>query len=197
MIVTSLPQPTLATDLIKGPPNETGSERSTGKVHLSTVYRDLCKEALLTRYKSELSEADLHLYAAGGFLWEWLFALAYKNAYTDGDVIRTDEWELDGIVGSPDGVRVLPYRVVETKFRWMSANKIDNLEKYFWPELVQCKGYCKMVGTNAAELHVYFVNGDYKPPVPRVESRLLEFSDQELDENWWMVTNHARRRGWL
>lgn len=198
MIVSPIDHPTPISELILGPENESATPRSTGTLHLSTIYRDLCKSALLDRHRNgDVTEEELAFYGAGGFMWEWVFSMAYARAFTDREVIRTDEWELDGIVGSPDGVRVDPYRVVETKFRWMSSNKLDALERYFWPELVQMKSYCHMIGSTEAELHVYFVNGDYKPPIPTVRSLLLDFTPEELDDNWNMVRSHAERRGWL
>jgi hypothetical protein len=87
--------------------------------------------------------------------------------------------------------------VVELKFRWMASWKFDQLEKYFWLEVTQVKGYCHMTGSTEAELWVFFVNGDYRPPRPTVRGVLLEFTEQELLESWQVILNHARRRGWL
>lgn len=144
-----------------------------------------------------MTEDELSWYGAGGFLWERVFSLVHAEAVVRGNLVRTDEWECDGIVGSPDAIRITDWRVVELKFRWMSSHKFDALEKWFFIELVQIKGYCKMVGTNVAELWVFFCNGDYKPPRPCVRGALLEFSDQEIEESWRTIVNHARRKGWL
>jgi hypothetical protein len=184
--------------IITGTPTESHGQRSTGTLHLSQVYRDMEETALVQR-KREASEEELAWYAAGGYLWERVFAMAHTQAMQDADpdLIRTDEWECDGVVGSPDCVRLSTWTVVELKFRWMSSNKFDRLEKYFWLELVQVKGYCKMVGTREAELIVFFCNGDYRPPRPKVRGVGLEFSDQEIEESWQTIVNHARRRRWL
>lgn len=183
---------------ITGTPTESHSKRSTHTLHLSRIYRDLEEQALLKRHR-EAAPDELDWYAAGGYLWEREFSAMHADAVTDGnpDLVRPDEFEMDGITGSPDVIRVNEWRVVELKFRWMSAHKFDQLEKWFWTELVQVKGYCKLIGSQTAELVVFFVNGDYCPPRPMVRGVLLEFTEQEIEESWRMIKNHAQRRGWL
>lgn len=181
---------------IIGTPTESGSGRSTGTLHLSTIYRDMEQAALLAR-KSEMEPDELAWYAAGGYLWEHVFSMAHREAVMRGELVRPDEWELDGIVGSPDAIRLTDWMLIELKFRWMSSNKFDQLEKWFWLELIQIKGYCKLVGTQQAELHVFFCNGDYRPPRPTARGVRLEFSEQEIEESWSTIVNHAKRRGWL
>lgn len=183
-------------ECISGPPSETGEGRSVGTLHLSTIYRDMEQQALLRR-RPEMDERELAWYGAGGYLWEHAFAQAHSQAIVRGDLVRTGEWSLDGIVGSPDGIDLVNWRVIETKFRWMSSTKFDQLEKHFWLELVQVRGYCKMVHTLESELWVFFVNGDYRPPKPIVRGKLLTFNQQEIDESWAMIRSHAQRRGWL
>lgn len=185
--------------IITGTPTESRSERSTNTLHLSTIYRDL-EQAAIRQRESDMTEDELAWYAAGGWLWERVFSRAYADSMTDGidpDLVRPDEWTLDGITGSPDGIRLSSWRVVELKCRWMSANKLDQLEKHFFWELVQVKGYCKMTGATEAELWVFFVNGDYRPPRPLVRGLLLEFTEREIEESWDMIKAHAHRRGWV
>jgi hypothetical protein len=185
-------------ECISGTPDESGLGRSQGTLHLSTIYRDMEETAIKGKVASgDVTEEELAWYGAGGYLWEHVFSQAHHAAVERGDLVRPGEWECDGIVGSPDGLDVVNWRVVELKFRWMSSNKFDALEKWFWLELVQVKGYCKMVSTLEAELWVFFVNGDYRPPRPTVRGVLLEFNQQEIDESWAMITQHAKRRGWL
>ena len=183
-------------ECIAGTPSESGEARSVGTLHLSTIYRDMEQQALLRR-KPEMDERELAWYGAGGYLWEHAFAMAHRAAVIHGDLVRPGEWELDGIVGSPDGIDILNWRVVETKFRWMSSDKFDQLEKYFWLELVQVRGYCKMIHSQESLLWVFFCNGNYRPPRPVVRGKLLQFSEQEIEESWAMIRAHAKRRGWL
>ena len=185
-------------NIITGTSTESHATRSRDTLHLSTIYRDLEQMALQQR-EPDLTKEELQWYAAGGLLWERVFSAAYRDALVEGDsdLVRPDEWQADGITGSPDAIRVSVWRVVELKCRWMSANKLDNLEKFFFWELVQCKGYCKLVGATSAELWCFFVNGDYRPPRPIVRGLLLEFTEREIEESWGMVQAHAQRKGWL
>jgi hypothetical protein len=183
-------------ECITGTPTETNGERSQGTLHLSTIYRDMETVALQQR-RNEVTKDELAFYAAGGYLWERVFSMAHREAVQCRDLVRPNEWELDGIVGSPDAIRVPEWRLVELKFRWASSNKFDNLEKHFWLELLQIKGYLKMIGATEAELWVFFCNGDWRPPRPCVRGVMLEFDQQEIDEAWAMIKNHAERRGWL
>jgi hypothetical protein len=184
---------------ITGTPNEAGTGRSEGTLHLSRIYRDMEETALRTKGDRDDPEVQdrLSWYAAGGWIWERAFSMAYQESVLGGDMVRPDEWTLDGITGSPDCIRVSDWTVIELKFRWMSSRKFDSLEKWFWVELIQCKGYCKLVGTLNCELHVFFCNGDYRPPVPKVRAARMTFTEQEIEESWRHVKQHAVRRKWL
>jgi hypothetical protein len=183
---------------IAGTPTESHGTRTLDTLHLSAIYRDMEAEALLDRGRNhDITPEELAWYGAGGFLWEHVFGMAHREAVERKDIVRPDELTLDGITGSPDGIDVVMWRVIELKFRWMSSAKFDQLEKWFWMEMVQVKGYCKLVGTREAELWVFFCNGDYRPPRPTVRAKLLEFNEQEIEESWAMIVSHARRKGWL
>ncbi len=181
-------------DCLEGPTNCNNEPRSTGTLHLSTIYRDI-HETLAPR--EPIPEEDLAFYAAGGWLWERIWDLAHLDAIKRDLVIRPGEFERDGIVGSPDSLDLDKIRLIELKCRWMSSKKFDHLEKYFWYELLQIRGYLAMLGWTEAELHVMFLCGDWRPPVPCVRSVLLEFTKREVEEAWSQITSHARRRGWL
>ena len=182
-------------EMILGPSSDPPSPRSPG-LHLSQIYWDLAKSAGLLG-ENDFTEEELAFYKAGGFLWEHCFKLALLEAFADASVFRPGEFTRDGIIGSPDGLRLEPFRLVELKCTWQSSRKLDQLEKYRWVWLAQIKSYCWMTGANQCELHVFCVCGDWRPPVPATRSFLLEWSDRELQENWAMIVNHARRRKWL
>ena len=194
MIVTPIDAEPLYPGRILSQADEEGLTRSPG-LHLSQIYRDI--EQTIKPKDEWCSQEELAFFAAGGFLWERVFSLAHAEAVASGDLIRPGEFELDGIIGSPDMIRVSDWTLQETKMTWRSVRKFESLERYFWAWLVQVKGYSKMIGTNTAEIHAFFVAGDWRPPIPCVKSVRLEFSDRELHENWSMLVNHSRRRGWL
>lgn len=184
--------------VIKGPSDLAGESRSGG-LHLSEIYWDL-EISWQKRMREEMSEEERQFYFAGGFLWEVVFSQAMAESMRGGDIVRPGEWNVQGITGSPDNLRLVPdYRVLETKATWKSVNKWDTgpVEKWFWIWIVQVKGYCKMVGTREAELYAMFMNGDYRGSGPQCRGVLWEFSPLEIDENWEMIKSHAKRRGWI
>lgn len=180
---------------IRSEADELGLVRSPG-LHLSTILHDI--EKTIRPRDEWCTEEELAFYGAGGFLWERVFSTCHAEAIADGDMIRPGEFELDGIIGSPDLIRISDWTLIETKHPWKSVNKFDNhLEKYFWAWIVQVACYLKMIGSNVAEIHAYFVCGNWKPPVPQIRSVRIDFTDMELDEYWGMVVGHARRKGWI
>lgn len=167
--------------------------RSSG-LHLSQIYRDI-ENTIVPR--DEMDPVVLSTYGAGGFFWERVFEQAFASSIAHGGIIRPGEWEADGITGSPDYINIDKWWVIECKATWRSSRKLDQIEKYFWVWLVQIKGYCRLVGSQDAVLYVFFVNGDYKGSGPVVRVIHFHFSQHELQENWRMVVNWAKKKGWL
>lgn len=169
--------------------------RSPG-LHLSQVYYDI-EETVDGPRDSNMSEKELAVYRAGGFLWEHAFNLALTQSLVTDDCIRPGEFKCDGIIGSPDLIEQSTWTVIDTKMTWKSSNKLDNLEKNFWSWLIQLKGYCRMVDSLQARLIVFCVNGNYAPPRPTCRCLNLTFTCREIQDNWVMITGHARKRGWI
>lgn len=195
MLVTELefdPLPTIQSEA-----DQAGLTRTPG-LHLSRIYGDIEQQWLK---RQPLDDRDRAAYMAGGFLWEHAFSKAFSQSLITSAVTRPPELYLDGIIGSPDLINYDRWCPWDTKFTWKSARKLDSMERHFWPWLVQQKGYIRMMqemgACRDAELFIFFVNGDYAPPIPQVRHLLLEFEQVEIDENWEMVTRHARYRGWL
>lgn len=179
--------------LIQGPAYDHGEVRSSG-LHLSTIYQDI-ENTFITR--NEMDPEELAFFRAGGFLWERSLSQAFASSVTNGDWVRPGEWHLDGIIGSPDLLDLPRWRVIETKCTWKSSRRLDALEKNFWVWLVQIKGYCRMVGTQEALLLAFHINGDYRGSGPLVRAIELKFTQNEIEQNWRMITNHARKKGWI
>jgi hypothetical protein len=200
VIVTELPFNPLQE--IQSEADQQGLARSCG-LHLSTIYQDIEGQWLK---RQPLDDKDRAAYMSGGFLWEHAFSRAFAQSLITPSVSRPPELYLDGITGSPDLIDYTPrgssqWRVWDTKFTWKSSRKLEHMERYFWPWLVQMKGYLKMMQSMAeareAELYIFFVNGNYAPPIPQTRHLLLEFGQEEIEENWRMVTRHAKLKGWL
>jgi hypothetical protein len=126
----------------------------------------------------------------------------------------------EGIAYTPDLLLFPPKRTVlgEIKVTWMSAQGVpispaqekatgipsnwdgigfaefsEKFAKYF----TQMKAYCYWLDTPHARLIVYFVNGNWRPPIPCLLAWDFEFTTVELVENWHKLTNHARSKGML
>lgn len=171
--------------------------RSPG-LHLSQIYGDL-EASWRKRMEPEMTEEELEFYRAGGWVWETIWSSAMAECLRTGEIVRPGEFMVDGVIGSPDNLRVDPWRVIETKCTWKSVRKWDTcpMEKWFWVWTVQVKGYCRMVGTREVELYAMFTNGDYRGSGPQTRAVLMKFEQLEIDENWGMLMGHAKRRGWV
>lgn len=175
------------------------SPRSAG-LHISAVIRDLANR--ITRKGERPAWSSLSVeeqrrgatYQTLGFAWERIIERALTEQYNQGSefLVRPGEQLLDGLYGSPDPFDCRDGVLEEWKCTWKSSLKFDDLERNFWEWTVQIKAYLKMLGLTECRLRVYFVNGDYRDSGPQVKCARLVFTQREVDENWKMLTNHAR-----
>lgn len=125
-------------------------------------------------------------------LWETALTAAFRERAPL--TIRPGEVELDGVIGSPDGINFSDYSLEEYKCTWKSVKTTPD---QIWKWMVQTKGYCKMLDMTRVLFRVLYVMGDYKHSGPIYREFWLEFSQEEIDMNWEMLINHAVRKGWL
>lgn len=194
VIVTDITNETSYPDCLRSQADEEGLTRSGG-LHLTPIIKDI--EQTIKPRELWCTQDELEFFGAGGFMWERVFSMAHRDAVETGDLFRPGEIELDGIIGSPDLIRISDYTLLETKCTWRGLRQWESLEKNFWGWLCQVKSYSHMIGTNVAEIHVFFVAGNWRPPVPCARSVRLEFRKHELEENWRMILRHAQSRGWV
>lgn len=177
------------------------SVRSPG-CHVSEVIRDLENTVLKPgerRKYDELSPSEqtrLTNHASVGWAWEEIIRQGLLRAgFCPADsAVSPGELVLDGIHGTPDWLRMDPYRVIEFKSTWRSSGRpLDD----YWHWLVQIKAYCNLLCTATAELYVLYVNGNYRDSGPEYKGYLLEFTPTEIRDNWDMLKNHARSKGWV
>ena len=165
-------------------------ERSAG-VHLSTVVRDLEMTLYPNRYNGT-SRWDLNAAAQVGVFWEVMLEMAY------GEMFAADigEVELDGIVGTPDGIGEDEEGVhlEEFKATWKSSKKTP-VEVFYYR--YQGQAYCKMMGINRILYRILHLMGDYKGGGPEYAVWMVKWSDEELEEAWDSIVSHAKYRGWL
>lgn len=192
MIITDLQ--TNYPDCLRSEADEFGLTRSPG-LHLTTIIRDI--ERTIKPKDEWCTEEELAMFGAMGFMWERVFGMAHRDSIAGGGIERMGEFERDGIIGSPDLVRTSDWTLIETKCTWRSVKKWESFPQGFWAWIVQTKAYCHMVGSEVAEIHAFFVAGDWRPPVPCTRSIRIKYTERELVENWKMLMEHAAEKGWL
>lgn len=176
-------------------------DRAPG-LHLSDVYNALFKKLEPNRYTGgPLQPARLEL----GLALESMIEEGIKRrlkAERPGEF----ETEMRGVplFFNPD---LLIYngvmRVGEIKYTSMSSKGSPEdeggvfdpkFDKYF----VQLMGYCYALHTQHGRLYAMFANGDYSRPfVPQFRVWDVDFSQNELEENWEMLANFAEEEGML
>jgi len=176
--------------------NELGSgiPRSTG-LHQSDIIKDI--SATMFGEKGHWDYA-----AEPGFLWEDVFSRAWADReHKEGVIFRPEEVEKDGISISPDGLFVpntatdAGLLLVEYKYTWQSSLKPPQ-DRWEW--MTQLMGYCWVLELSRVRLHVFHCNGDYRENRrPQYLEWEIGFEEWEMRENWDMLVNHAKGKGWL
>lgn len=131
---------------------------------------------------------DLSATMEVGFLWEEVLSMAYAKRYTQ---LHTKEIEEDGIIMSPDGYGPDPLGssmvLEEYKSTWRSSRR-DPLDEWKW--MTQVKAYCYAMGLNTAVMRILYIVGDWKGSGPEHIVARIEFSNEELEDNWKMIVAH-------
>lgn len=158
--------------------------RSSG-VHVSGIVKYCLQAAGLLTKDDESDEFDQDaprwlLRMAIGMAWEsWVTGLWKEIVWQPGEV------SLDGIAGSPDGLSTLN-RVKcleEFKVTWKSVATHKNvIRERVW--IWQIMAYLKLTERTTVRLHVLWVNSDYRPPMPKYTTHLIQFTKKEIDDFW-------------
>lgn len=198
MQLTALPPVTLR-DLVAA--NEQSATRTPG-LHLTDIVRAILQRLDPKRFAKDFPTGASENWQEAGFIWEDVLtrALAARIDHDGEQRFRPGEITRDGIIGSPDGVCLAPdgmVRVEEYKCTWKSARSFDLYDKKYLWWLLQIQGYCAMLDTTEADLHVLHINGDYTGYIPQVSAWRLVFTPRELAEQWQSFLNTAKREGLL
>lgn len=172
--------------------------RSAG-LHLSTIYGRLLERLHPKKYDRS-KPMDMRRIEIGLIFENMLErGLAEKFATVRPGEVISDE----GIAMSPDGVNPDLVAGEEYKATFKSCRH-GLVDEYGMPLpqflgwFLQMKGYAKWLGVRRFILRVLFLNGDYSQPLtPQFRCFDIEFSDEEVEENWTMLMNFAKKEGML
>jgi hypothetical protein len=186
----------------------------TDGVHLSAIIRCIAQETgiLKPEWCEDLSLLDLReitdpvaiLRISIGLAWEeWYIPNHLAKAFGVSD--HPGELCIDSIYMTPDGESLdvvitqrdrkgHVIRIHEVKATYKSTNTIgDDPDDPLY--MMQIKGYCKGADTRHAALHILFLCGDYKFPIqPQLKCWNLEFTQEEIDDNWSLMTEYRDHR---
>jgi hypothetical protein len=105
----------------------------------------------------------------------------------------------DGVIFSPDQLFVEDSGELvlgELKLTWMSSRGAPMDEKFAkW--ICQMQAYCYHLDISRARLFALFVNGDYRPPSPKLLAWEFGFTKKELRDNWDTLVRIGRKKGLL
>ncbi len=204
MIITPVDDPAFIASLGNSALRSTGAPRTVGVVHLSDIYSDLLEQLFPKKY-DRTRPMDMVRIETGlvfeNVLEQRLPALQFVS-FRKFATVRPGEIVSDeGIYMSPDGVNPVLCAGEEYKATWKSCRHglVDEFGmplQNFIGWFIQMKGYAKWLGVRRYLLRVLFVNGDYTQPLsPKFLSWDIEFTDDEIEENWNTLINHGRSIG--
>lgn len=162
----------------------------SGGLHLSHVIKSIMEESYGVFKGDGMDEQALEGYRTAGFLFEHGL---YEVMLRDENVHRIGEIERDGIVMTPDAVNLTRGRGLESKctFRSMNNDIMDTTGEFMeWH--MQMMAYGGALGMLAWDLWVMFMCGDYRKnrrPTPKHWE--IEYEQEEVDQNWKRIINHA------
>lgn len=195
---------------------DTSHGRSSG-IHVSSLIRCIAGEVgvLKKEYCEDMSlidARDLNTLPIGrllpihaGLAWEQYYIPLLPNVAN-----HPGEMCVDDVYMTHDGQEVCSYlidrvksvyytRIHEVKHTYKSTKSVGNLDNigykspFMW--LTQCKAYCKGVNSLRATLHVYFPCGNYRFPItPQLRKFYLEFTREEIDDNWSLLKEYRDYR---
>jgi len=186
------------------------TERTEG-LHLSQITGDILIGMDPKKYGRDEVDDGKWMNFLIGLIFERALELAWLDKELDGfrpglirpgEITWTDPISGKKIYGTPDAFDTVLGRPEEYKCTKKSSRQ-DILDPKFWHYWVQLKAYAYMLGVNSGVLWVMFINGNYSKDFEDPEASYTikgwedTWTDLQLQENWAMLVNHARRRGWL
>ena len=154
---------------------------------MQTLYPDRYKDTPINPVRGRM-----------GYLWE--DALALTLADYDKRIVRPREpFELDGIVGYPDGIHIVePVAIVECKLTYASFRREED-DPFFAYYHMQGQALCWISGLDTVIYYVLYICGDYKRPFePMMRPPIaITWTEEEMEDNWGAIVREAREKGWI
>lgn len=183
----------------------------TSGVHVSEIIKIKLLQIDPERYGQEFAEDQRDNLWHAGYLWEEIIAKVFaEGRASTSALVKGSEIVDEGIYLTPDWIEigtdpagVEHLYVSETKASWKSSRewgKDPNTaiwDKRFVGWRMQFGAYARALQTLHARLHVLWMNDDYTKFLPKMRTYEITFTPRELDENWAMLKNTARKQGWL
>jgi hypothetical protein len=198
VIIREVPDPELIDRLA-----QSSAPRSEG-LHLSTIIKALMRRLQPKRFKHDTPMDTTRVEI--GLVFENMLERGLAEKF--GTVRPGEVFSDEGIAMSPDGLNPGDIALEEYKSTYMSSRdglfeivEMDGIEyqvvrEKFLHWFYQMKGYCKWLGVRKAILRVLFICGDYSKPIqPQFKSYHIEFTDQEIEDNWRTLMRVAEEEG--
>jgi hypothetical protein len=172
----------------------------TDGVHVSEIIDRLYTDYRLRKPRNKVSvtQSDLEQWEKG-FLWEGMFSTFWVQRINEklqpNFLIAQQEFETDGIIGTPDFMDIRDESGLECKATTVSMNKrLDpGIDVAFPGWMWQMKAYCKLMEVRRYRLATLWLCGDYRPPFPKVTLHQFDFSRMEIEDNWAQFKSVAAR----
>lgn len=166
-------------------------------LHLSRITDDMVKIIYpkLNR-KRDLPPERAEMAQEWGNQLEDIFAHGFRTTFAKG-WRKPEPRKVHGIWCSPDGESVRQATIDEIKATWVSERNFLQSDK-FKAYCLRIMGYLFAWGWVRARLTVFFVCGDWRPPLPTYpRTYILNFEKTEIKTMWKIIRQHAVDRGWL
>lgn len=170
-------------------------EARTG-LHVSTIVNDWLTCLDPKRYGKEIAHVHRDSY--------WEIGNALEDVLAESLRQRISGWKKPipqiyrGVEGSPDGWRPMSRSIDEIKATWVSERDFLTSLK-FLGYLRQAMMYAEMWGALRISLHILFINGNWRPPMPKPRTLRLSFTPRVRFDSFEAMVQHAidrRLPGW-
>jgi len=174
------------------------SEGRSEGLHMSDIYGALYQKLDPKRYGKPGAPRDPAgtLRMAVGVAWERY--LEERLAASGSDAQRpAEQMTSDGVAYSPDLLLEGGAVVGEIKATWLSS-RTDPHHPKFGKWLTQAAAYCRAQGVARCRFYVLHLNGNYSDNRnPTLNVWDIEFTQQELEDNWASLHNFATKEQML